>query len=165
MDEIQDENRVLRLECLEEVLTDHKSEMNIDGLLDCIQSLYTDCNHPNLRRIKNFDAFVQRCELSFMSLMFVLMLIMIITPKKSDEKANLKVMEKRTKADDFHVIKTIGRGAFGEVQLVRHKSTKHVYAMKLLSKFEMVCLSCPHYIQPDDLFPLHPLSINTPLIR
>jgi serine/threonine protein kinase len=40
--------------------------------------------------------------------------------------------------DDFLVIKVIGRGAFGQVQLVRHKSTKKVYAMKLLSKFEMV---------------------------
>lgn len=38
------------------------------------------------------------------------------------------------------VIKVIGRGAFGQVQLVRHKSTKKVYAMKLLSKFEMVGL-------------------------
>ena len=47
-------------------------------------------------------------------------------------------MERRTKPEDFHVIKTIGRGAFGEVQLVRQKSTKQVYAMKLLSKFEMV---------------------------
>lgn len=43
------------------------------------------------------------------------------------------------KPEDFQVVKVIGRGAFGEVQLVRHKSTKHVYAMKLLSKFEMVC--------------------------
>lgn len=42
------------------------------------------------------------------------------------------------KPEDFTVIKTIGRGAFGEVQLVRHKSSKQVYAMKLLSKFEMV---------------------------
>ncbi|KAL1475265.1 hypothetical protein MTO96_037420 [Rhipicephalus appendiculatus] len=42
------------------------------------------------------------------------------------------------KPDDFKVIKTIGRGAFGEVQLVRHKWTKRVYAMKLLSKFEMM---------------------------
>ena len=46
--------------------------------------------------------------------------------------------DRRIKPDDFIVIKTIGRGAFGEVQLVRHKSTKQVYAMKLLSKFEMV---------------------------
>ena len=42
------------------------------------------------------------------------------------------------KANDFHMIKVIGRGAFGEVQLVRHKSNRKVYAMKLLSKYEMV---------------------------
>ena len=51
------------------------------------------------------------------------------------------------KTDDFTLIKVIGRGAFGEVQLVRHKSTQKVYAMKLLSKFEMVIY----------------LSINTPI--
>ncbi len=44
----------------------------------------------------------------------------------------------RIKADDFNLIKVIGRGAFGEVQLVRHKSTRKVFAMKLLSKYEMV---------------------------
>ena len=38
----------------------------------------------------------------------------------------------------FQCIKTIGRGAFGEVQLVRHRYTAKVYAMKLLSKFEMI---------------------------
>ncbi|KAM9317264.1 rho-associated protein kinase 2 [Gastrophryne carolinensis] len=42
------------------------------------------------------------------------------------------------KAADYDVVKVIGRGAFGEVQLVRHKSTQQVYAMKLLSKFEML---------------------------
>ena len=42
------------------------------------------------------------------------------------------------KAADFHMIKVIGRGAFGEVQLVRHTSNRKVYAMKLLSKYEMV---------------------------
>jgi Rho-associated protein kinase 1 len=42
------------------------------------------------------------------------------------------------KATDFNVIKVIGRGAFGEVQLVRHKFTRKVFAMKLLSKYEMV---------------------------
>ncbi|XP_074800618.1 rho-associated protein kinase 1 isoform X3 [Natator depressus] len=42
------------------------------------------------------------------------------------------------KAEDYEVVKVIGRGAFGEVQLVRHKSSRKVYAMKLLSKFEMI---------------------------
>lgn len=40
--------------------------------------------------------------------------------------------------DDFDFIKIIGAGAFGEVQLVRHKSSRQVYAMKRLSKFEMM---------------------------
>lgn len=52
------------------------------------------------------------------------------------------ICDLRMKPDDFSLIKVIGRGAFGEVQLVRHKSTLRVYAMKLLSKFEMVsCLT------------------------
>jgi serine/threonine protein kinase len=46
----------------------------------------------------------------------------------------------RIKTEDFQLVKVIGRGAFGEVQLVRHKSTRRVYAMKLLSKFEMVII-------------------------
>lgn len=44
----------------------------------------------------------------------------------------------RMKTDDFNLIKVIGRGAFGEVQLVRHKTMNKVFAMKLLSKFEMI---------------------------
>lgn len=39
---------------------------------------------------------------------------------------------------DFSLIKVIGRGAFGEVQLVRHKSNRQVYAMKRLSKCQMI---------------------------
>lgn len=42
------------------------------------------------------------------------------------------------KPQDFDLIKLIGRGAFGEVQLVRHVSSKKVFAMKRLSKFEMI---------------------------
>jgi serine/threonine protein kinase len=48
------------------------------------------------------------------------------------------VKSARLKVDDFSKVKVIGRGAFGEVQLVRQKSTKKVFAMKTLSKFEMV---------------------------
>ena len=56
----------------------------------------------------------------------------------SDNKICGDVAELRMKPSDFRLIKVIGRGAFGEVQLVRQKSTKKVYAMKLLSKYEMV---------------------------
>uniref|UniRef100_A0A915IQJ6 non-specific serine/threonine protein kinase n=1 Tax=Romanomermis culicivorax TaxID=13658 RepID=A0A915IQJ6_ROMCU len=49
-----------------------------------------------------------------------------------------EINNSRLKATHFDVIKVIGRGAFGEVQLVRHKETRKVYAMKLLNKFEMI---------------------------
>lgn len=42
------------------------------------------------------------------------------------------------KTDDFEHIKVIGRGAFGKVQLVRHRSTRRVYAMKRLSKADLI---------------------------
>lgn len=55
-----------------------------------------------------------------------------------DDSVAQDICKMRMRMDDFDLIKVIGRGAFGEVQLVRHKSTQKVYAMKLLSKFEMV---------------------------
>jgi Rho-associated protein kinase 2 len=39
----------------------------------------------------------------------------------------------------------IGRGAFGEVQLVRHNATQKVYAMKLLDKNEMVSIKFKNF--------------------
>ena len=39
---------------------------------------------------------------------------------------------------DYQKIKVIGRGAYGEVQLVRHKFDKKVYAMKTLSKTDIM---------------------------
>lgn len=59
----------------------------------------------------------------------------------ADDSVAQEIYKMRMRTDDFTLIKVIGRGAFGEVQLVRHKSTQKVYAMKLLSKFEMVRLS------------------------
>ena len=41
-------------------------------------------------------------------------------------------------SDDFEVIKVIGRGAFGEVSVVRKKDSKEVFAMKKLKKEEML---------------------------
>lgn len=55
-----------------------------------------------------------------------------------DDSVAQDICKMRMRTDDFTLIKVIGRGSFGEVQLVRHKSTQKVYAMKLLSKFEMV---------------------------
>ncbi|XP_015914615.1 rho-associated protein kinase 2 [Parasteatoda tepidariorum] len=115
MDKIIDADRRQRLLHLENCIRDVRSEINVDGLLDTVQALYFDCDHPALRRMKNIENFLNRYE----------------------GPANA-ILSSRMKPDDFSVIKTIGRGAFGEVQLVRHKSTKNVFAMKRLSKFEMI---------------------------
>lgn len=48
----------------------------------------------------------------------------------------------RMKTADFRMIKVIGRGAVGEVQLVRHIRTHKVFAMKRLEKSEVVCFRC-----------------------
>lgn len=100
---------------IEEKILDKTGELTIDCLLDCIQALVTDCNHPALKRLKNIDLFLQRYE-----------------------KLSSFIIDNRLKPSDFNVIKTIGRGAFGKVDLVRHKTSKQVYAMKLLSKSEMI---------------------------
>ena len=39
-----------------------RSIINVDCLLDAVQALVSDCDHPAIRKIKNVDAFVNRCE-------------------------------------------------------------------------------------------------------
>lgn len=115
MEAVTDPDRRARLLKLEERVFNPRDILNADCLLDAVQSMVYDSDHPTIKRMKNVEAFINRYA------------------KVADEISRLRV-----KVDDFLVIKVIGRGAFGQVQLVRHKSTKKVYAMKLLSKFEMV---------------------------
>ncbi|CAG5126387.1 unnamed protein product, partial [Candidula unifasciata] len=104
-----------RLAELEEGLKNPNSAIHVDGLLDGITAFVTDLDHPAIKRIKNVEHFLERYA-------------------RSVEL----IKNNRMKAADFDVVKVIGRGAFGEVQLVRHKATKAVFAMKLLSKYEML---------------------------
>uniref|UniRef100_A0A452RYH6 Rho-associated protein kinase 2 n=1 Tax=Ursus americanus TaxID=9643 RepID=A0A452RYH6_URSAM len=85
------------------------------GISDGLNSLVLDLDFPALRKNKNIDNFLNRYE-----------------------KIVKKIRGLQMKAEDYDVVKVIGRGAFGEVQLVRHKASQKVYAMKLLSKFEMI---------------------------
>uniref|UniRef100_A0A8C5UBZ7 non-specific serine/threonine protein kinase n=1 Tax=Malurus cyaneus samueli TaxID=2593467 RepID=A0A8C5UBZ7_9PASS len=85
------------------------------SIKDGLNSLVLDLDYPALRKNKNIDNFLNRYE-----------------------KIVEKIRALQMKAEDYDVVKVIGRGAFGEVQLVRHKMTQKVYAMKLLSKFEMI---------------------------
>ncbi|KAB0380586.1 hypothetical protein FD755_008370 [Muntiacus reevesi] len=50
----------------------------------------------------------------------------------------LRLKRARLGLEDFESLKVIGRGAFGEVQLVQKKDTGHVYATKILRQADML---------------------------
>ncbi|XP_053338840.1 rho-associated protein kinase 2-like isoform X3 [Clarias gariepinus] len=104
-----------QLRMLESMIRDQRSALNLESLLDSINALSLDLNHPALRKNKNVDVFLNRYE-----------------------KAVTRLRELQIRPADFERIKLIGKGAYGAVQLVRHKISKKVYAMKKLSKFEML---------------------------
>uniref|UniRef100_A0A672IGJ3 Rho-associated protein kinase 2 n=2 Tax=Salarias fasciatus TaxID=181472 RepID=A0A672IGJ3_SALFA len=104
-----------RLKKLESLMRNPQSVLNLETLLDSMSALAHDLNHPAMRKNKNIDSFLNRYE-----------------------KAVNQLRELQVKLEDFEKIKLIGRGAYGEVQLVRHKASKKVYAMKQLNKFEMI---------------------------
>ncbi|XP_069911744.1 serine/threonine-protein kinase MRCK alpha isoform X18 [Oryctolagus cuniculus] len=49
-----------------------------------------------------------------------------------------KVKQMRLHREDFEILKVIGRGAFGEVAVVKLKNADKVFAMKILNKWEML---------------------------
>jgi len=105
--------RTVKCNELSNLIRNKKSLINIDGLLDGITALVLDCEP--MKKNKNIDNFLCR-----------------YTPQ-----CNI-INEKRINVEDFSIVKTIGRGAFGKVQLVKLKENNQVYAMKTLSKFEMI---------------------------
>lgn len=62
MDIIRDEDRRRRLRLLEERIKDPRSVTNIDSLLDTVQALVADCDHPGVKRMKNIEAYMNRCK-------------------------------------------------------------------------------------------------------
>ncbi|XP_063683665.1 rho-associated protein kinase 2-like isoform X2 [Bolinopsis microptera] len=100
---------------LEDVLVNNKHRLHIETFLDSFSAIASELDNPALRRNKNFKAFLKRYEEPF---------------------EDLKGF--RTRYSDFQKCKIIGRGAFGEVQVVRHRENRQIYAMKLLSKSEML---------------------------
>ncbi|XP_056403217.1 serine/threonine-protein kinase MRCK beta [Hyla sarda] len=109
----------VRLKKLEQLLLDgpQRSEgaLSVETLLDALRCLVTECDSSALRRDKYVSEFLEWAK-PFTQL--------------------LKGMQLRR--EDFEIIKVIGRGAFGEVAVVRMKSTERIYAMKILNKWEML---------------------------
>uniref|UniRef100_A0AAR2KQP5 non-specific serine/threonine protein kinase n=1 Tax=Pygocentrus nattereri TaxID=42514 RepID=A0AAR2KQP5_PYGNA len=100
-------------------------------------------------RMRKVEAMIrdQRSALNLESLLVRTLLVLFLNfpwllinknMQNTDEKAVVRLRELQVRLDDFERIKLIGRGAYGAVQLVRHKVSKQVYAMKQLSKFEMI---------------------------
>lgn len=54
-----------------------------------------------------------------------------------NESQYLRLRRTRLALEDFHTVKVIGKGAFGEVRLVQKRDTGKIYAMKTLLKSEM----------------------------
>ena len=60
-----DEDRRRRLRDIEVKIQDPRSIINVDCLIDAVLNIIRDCDHPAIRKIKNIDAFVSRCKLTF----------------------------------------------------------------------------------------------------
>jgi len=56
----------------------------------------------------------------------------------SKETDFLRMRRTKLSVADFHSLKVIGRGAFGEVRLVQKVDTGNIYAMKILRKADMI---------------------------
>ena len=59
-----DDDRKKRLREIEIRIQDPRSIINVDCLIDAVQNIMSDCDHPAIRKIKNIDAFVSRCKLT-----------------------------------------------------------------------------------------------------
>lgn len=89
--------------------------LSVEALLDCLLVLYDECCNSSLRREKTVCDFIE-----------------LVRPIVA------QIKRLRLARDDFEVLKVIGRGAFGEVCVVRMCATGKIYAMKILNKWEML---------------------------
>ncbi|XP_047631305.1 serine/threonine-protein kinase MRCK gamma isoform X6 [Phacochoerus africanus] len=87
----------------------------LDGLLDLLLGLHHELSSAPLRRERNVAQFLNW-----------------VSPFVA------KVKELRLQRDDFEILKVIGRGAFGEVAVVRQRDSGQIFAMKMLHKWEML---------------------------
>lgn len=109
------------------------------GIQDSVNALVLDLDYPALRKNKNIDTFLNRCEsvientveLNLMNIQeFYLRILIVFFFLSLDEKVVGSLRDLQMKSEDFEKVKIIGRGAFGEVQLVSRgkKQLYYVYA-------------------------------------
>ncbi|XP_051952295.1 serine/threonine-protein kinase MRCK beta isoform X5 [Xyrauchen texanus] len=109
----------VRLKKLEQLLLDghqkNDNSLSVETLLDILICLYNECSNSHLKREKHVTDFLEWVK-----------------------PFTTTVKQMRLHRDDFEMLKVIGRGAFGEVAVVKMKHTERVYAMKILNKWEML---------------------------
>ncbi|XP_069028619.1 LOW QUALITY PROTEIN: serine/threonine-protein kinase MRCK beta [Embiotoca jacksoni] len=107
----------VRLKRLEELLLEQRAAgcLSVEALLDLLLCFYTECCNSPLKREKHITDFLEWVK-----------------------PFTTTVKDMRLHRDDFEMLKVIGRGAFGEVAVVKMKHTERVYAMKILNKWEML---------------------------
>ncbi|CAH1967830.1 unnamed protein product [Acanthoscelides obtectus] len=92
-----------------------EQSFSIETLIDILLVIYDECCNSSLRKEKTVSDFIE-----------------YVKPIATSVKTL------RLTRDDFEIVKVIGRGAFGEVCVVKFKGTEKVYAMKILNKWEML---------------------------
>ncbi|KRZ66878.1 Serine/threonine-protein kinase MRCK beta [Trichinella papuae] len=115
MNFVPGDQRVVQLENLYLTGPLFGDSASFESLVDVLICLFDECCNSTLRKEKNIAEFVERLK-------------SIVNKAKS----------LRLRRDDFDVLKVIGRGAFGEVAVVRMKNTDKIFAMKILNKWEML---------------------------
>lgn len=113
----------------------HGKAISVETLLDALLLLYDECSNSSLRREKTVSDFIKIgmvTPLCIVKIGYNLFFCVLAKPVVS------LVKKLRLSRDDFEIIKIIGRGAFGEVCVVRMISTQKIYAMKILNKWEML---------------------------
>ncbi|XP_067841292.1 serine/threonine-protein kinase MRCK alpha-like isoform X2 [Heptranchias perlo] len=109
----------VRLKKLEKMILDGPRKnglaVSVETLLDIIICLYDECTNSLLRREKNITEFLEWAK-----------------------PFTVKVKQMRLHKEDFEILKVIGRGAFGEVAVVKLRNVEKVFAMKILNKWEML---------------------------
>lgn len=51
---------------MERRLRDPSGAANVDSLLDTVIALIADCNHETIKRLKNIEAYTNRCKLKIL---------------------------------------------------------------------------------------------------
>ncbi|XP_051908622.1 serine/threonine-protein kinase MRCK beta isoform X1 [Hippocampus zosterae] len=107
----------VRLKRLEEMLAERTAPgcLSVETLLDLLLCVTSECANCPLKREKHVTDFLDW-----------------VKPFTSTIK------DLRLRRDDFEMLKVIGRGAFGEVAVVKMKQTESVYAMKILNKWDLL---------------------------